>query len=525
MINCNPETVSTDYDTANRLYFEPLTFEDVMAVYQAELAVGPVKGMFVQLGGQTPLSLAQRLADAGVPILGTSPEAIDNAEDRAAFGRVLSTAGLPAPDYGTAHGIDEALEIAGRIGYPVLVRPSYVLGGRGMEIVYSSEALVDYHSRVKDVGDHATDAPLLIDRFLDDAIEIDVDAIFDGTDLFLGGVMEHIEEAGIHSGDSACVIPPVTLSQREIERVAASTRALAEGIGVRGLMNVQFALAANVLYVLEANPRASRTVPFVAKATGVPLAKAASLVMAGATIAQLKANGVLPEVDATVPQGSPLMAVKEAVLPFKRFRTHEGHIVDSVLGPEMRSTGEVMGMDLTFPLAFAKSQSAAIGGLPTSGRAFVSVADRDKRSITLAGSRLHHLGFEILAPGGTAQVLARNGIPTTPVRKYADGTGPHGEPTIVDLINQGQINLVVYAGLYEVADGEIVELAVRQHQFGDSVSEYVQAFVLVVTERAAGRQAHHAQVDGVAAFQTCEKYRLVHRSGFGVIVRVVGGFL
>ncbi|MEX0914239.1 MAG: carbamoyl-phosphate synthase large subunit, partial [Demequina sp.] len=443
MVNCNPETVSTDYDTANRLYFEPLTFEDVMAVYEAEVAAGPVKGMFVQLGGQTPLSLAQRLADAGVPILGTSPEAINNAEDRAAFGRVLSLAGLPAPEYGTAHSIDEALEIADRIGYPVLVRPSYVLGGRGMEIIYSREALVDYHTRVKDVGDHATDAPLLIDRFLDDAIEIDVDAIFDGTDLFLGGVMEHIEEAGIHSGDSACVIPPVTLSQKEIERVAASTRALAEGIGVRGLMNVQFALALDTLYVLEANPRASRTVPFVAKATGVPLAKAASLVMAGASIVELQASGVLPQVDASVPQGSPLIAVKEAVLPFKRFRTHDGHIVDTVLGPEMRSTGEVMGMDLTFPLAFAKSQAAAIGGLPTSGRAFVSVADRDKRSITLAVARLHHLGFEILATRGTAQVLARNGIPTTPVRKYADGTGPGGEPTIVDLINDGKVDLVV----------------------------------------------------------------------------------
>ncbi|PKQ26153.1 MAG: carbamoyl phosphate synthase large subunit [Actinobacteria bacterium HGW-Actinobacteria-4] len=443
MVNCNPETVSTDYDTANRLYFEPLTFEDVMAVYEAELKAGPIKGMFVQLGGQTPLSLAKRLADAGVPILGTSPQAIDNAEDRAAFGRVLDKAGLPAPAYGTAHGIDEAAAIAERIGYPVLVRPSYVLGGRGMEIVYSREQLVDYGERSKDVGDHATDAPLLIDRFLDDAIEIDVDALFDGTDIFLGGVMEHIEEAGIHSGDSACVLPPVTLSQSEIRRVAESTRKLAEGIGVRGLMNVQFALASDVLYVLEANPRASRTVPFVAKATGVALAKAAALVMAGSSIADLKASGILPATDASVLNPLQLMAVKEAVLPFKRFRTREGKIVDSILGPEMRSTGEVMGMDVTFPLAFAKSQAAAFGGLPTSGRAFVSVADRDKRQITLAVARLHQLGFEILATEGTALVLARNGIPTTTVRKHSEGTGPNGEPTIVELVNAGEVNFVI----------------------------------------------------------------------------------
>jgi carbamoyl-phosphate synthase large subunit len=443
MVNCNPETVSTDYDTANRLYFEPLTFEDVMSVYEIEKAAGPVKGVFVQLGGQTPLSLAKRLADAGVPILGTSPEAIDNAEDRAAFGRVLDKAGLPAPAYGTAHGIDEATVIAERIGYPVLVRPSYVLGGRGMEIVYSHAQLVDYHERSADVGDHATDAPLLIDRFLDDAIEIDVDALYDGETLFLGGVMEHIEEAGIHSGDSACVIPPVTLSQSEIDRVATSTLALAQGIGVRGLMNIQFALASDVLYVLEANPRASRTVPFVAKATGVPLAKAAALVMAGATVKELQESGVLPLTDASVADPNALMAVKEAVLPFKRFRTHEGQIVDSVLGPEMRSTGEVMGMDRTFPLAFAKSQAAAFGGLPTSGKAFVSVADRDKRSITLAVARLAQLGFEILATGGTAQVLARNGIPATVVRKHSDGPGPDGEPTIVDLVNSGDVGLVI----------------------------------------------------------------------------------
>ena len=443
MVNCNPETVSTDYDTANRLYFEPLTFEDVMAVYEAEKAAGPVKGMFVQLGGQTPLSLAQRLADAGVPILGTDPQAIDNAEDRAAFGRVLEAAGVPAPSYGTAHGIDEAIEIAERITYPVLVRPSYVLGGRGMEIVYDREQLEDYGTRMADVGDHATDAPLLVDRFLDDAIEIDVDALFDGEEMFLGGVMEHIEEAGIHSGDSACVLPPFSLSQAELDRIRVSTEALARGIGVRGLMNVQFALVSDVLYVLEANPRASRTVPFVAKATGIPLAKAASEVMAGASIASLRESGMLPERDAATVDMSQRIAVKEAVLPFKRFRTHLGLAVDSVLGPEMRSTGEVMGFDDTFPLAFAKSQAAAFGGLPTGGKAFISISDRDKRSITFPVARLRQLGFEILATAGTAQVLQRMGIPSTVVRKHSEGRGPNGEPTIVDLIHEGGVDLIV----------------------------------------------------------------------------------
>ncbi|WP_084101921.1 carbamoyl-phosphate synthase large subunit [Demequina sp. NBRC 110051] len=489
MVNCNPETVSTDYDTANRLYFEPLTFEDVMAVYEAEKAAGPVKGMFVQLGGQTPLSLAQRLADAGVPILGTSPEAIDNAEDRAAFGRVLDEAGVPAPDYGTAHGIDEAIEIAGRIGYPVLVRPSYVLGGRGMEIVYDKAQLEDYGTRMDSIGDHATDAPLLIDRFLDDAIEIDVDALYDGEELFLGGVMEHIEEAGIHSGDSACVLPPVTLSSAELKRIREATEALAKGIGVRGLMNVQYALVSDVLYVLEANPRASRTVPFVAKATGVPLAKAASLLMAGTSIAQLKADGVLPAEGAEKLDMNQRIAVKEAVLPFKRFRTHEGNVVDSVLGPEMRSTGEVMGFDETFPLAFAKSQAAAFGGLPTEGKAFVSVADRDKREISFPVARLHQMGFEILATAGTAQVLGRYGIPTTIVRKYSEGTGPNGEPTIVDLISAGEVPLVVNTpeGQGARADGYEIRAAATAHD---------AAIVTTTQQLAAAVQAIEARRQG-----------------------------
>ena len=452
MVNCNPETVSTDYDTSDRLYFEPLTFEDVLEVYQAELAVGPVEGIIVQLGGQTPLALAHRLEAAGLPILGTPPAAIDAAEDRGVFGRVLQDAGLPAPAFGTARTLEEATAVAGRIGYPVLVRPSYVLGGRGMEIVYSDQQLAGYVDRAL-AGAHAASGaaggtgdipPLLIDRFLDDAIELDVDALYDGTELYLGGVMEHIEEAGIHSGDSACVLPPVTVSAAEMARIRTSTEGIARGVGVHGLLNVQFALVSDVLYVLEANPRASRTVPFVSKATGVPLAKAAALVMAGRSIAELRASGVLPAVGdgGTLSLDAPI-AVKEAVLPFKRFTTAEGAVVDTVLGPEMRSTGEVMGFDVDFPRAFAKSQAAAFGGLPTSGRVFISVADRDKRSITFPVTRLSELGFEILATEGTAAVLRRNGIASTIVRKHSSGRGPAGEPTIVDLITAGEVDMVV----------------------------------------------------------------------------------
>jgi len=448
MVNCNPETVSTDYDTADRLYFEPLTFEDVLEVYEAELAAGPVAGIIVQLGGQTPLSLAQRLADAGLPILGTSPEAINSAEDRGVFGQVLATAGLPAPAFGTATTLAQARETAQSIGFPVLVRPSYVLGGRGMEIVYDEGQLTEYVERALEAAvDHTGRAgalpPLLIDRFLDDAIEIDVDALYDGTEMFLGGVMEHIEEAGIHSGDSACVLPPVTLSVSELERIRRSTEAIAQGVGVRGLINIQFALVSDVLYVLEANPRASRTVPFVSKATGVPLAKAAALIMVGHTIAELRASGVLPVEDASVLDLDAPIAVKEAVLPFMRFRTSEGIVVDTVLGPEMRSTGEVMGLDVDFPTAFAKSQAAAFGGLPTSGTAFISVADRDKRSIVFPVKRLVELGFTILATEGTAVVLRRSGIESRTVRKYSRGVGPDGEPTIVDLITDGKVDIVV----------------------------------------------------------------------------------
>ncbi|MGW5748430.1 carbamoyl-phosphate synthase large subunit [Amycolatopsis sp. NPDC003861] len=440
MVNCNPETVSTDYDTSDRLYFEPLSFEDVLEVVHAEQASGTVAGVIVQLGGQTPLGLAKKLADAGVPVVGTPPEAIHLAEDRGAFGEVLTDAGLPAPRYGTATSFEGAKRIADEIGYPVLVRPSYVLGGRGMEIVYDEETLAGYISRATEI---TPEHPVLVDRFLDDAIEIDVDALFDGEELYLGGVMEHIEEAGIHSGDSSCALPPITLGHTDLQAVRRSTEAIARGVGVRGLLNVQYALKDDVLYVLEANPRASRTVPFVSKATAVPLAKAAALIMTGSTIKDLRENGVLPaEGDGgRMPADSPV-AVKEAVLPFHRFRTPEGHGVDSLLGPEMKSTGEVMGVDVSFGKAFAKSQSGAYGSLPTSGRVFVSVANRDKRSLVFPVKRLADLGFEILATYGTAEVLRRNGIPCTVVRKHYEGS-TEAEPNIVDVILNGDVDMVI----------------------------------------------------------------------------------
>ncbi|TCC28525.1 carbamoyl-phosphate synthase large subunit [Kribbella sindirgiensis] len=442
MVNCNPETVSTDYDTSDRLYFEPLTCEDVLEIVYAELQAGPVAGVIVQLGGQTPLGLAQRLADAGVPIVGTSPEAIHLAEERGAFGKVLADAKLPAPKHGTALSAEEAHGVAEEIGFPVLVRPSYVLGGRGMEIVYSSAELSAALERLG--GGQAFEHPVLIDRFLDDAVEIDVDGLFDGEELFLGGVMEHIEEAGVHSGDSSCALPPITLGNADIENIRRSTEAIARGVGVRGLLNVQYALAGDVLYVLEANPRASRTVPFVSKATATPLAKAAARVMLGATISELRAEGMLPATGdgGTLPPTTPI-AVKEAVMPFNRFRTIDGRSVDTVLGPEMRSTGEVMGIDDTFGTAFAKSQAGASQPLPADGKVFVSVANRDKRHMIFPVKRLADLGFQIYATEGTADVLRRNGVEAVTVRKSSQGPGPNGEPTIVQMVQDGELNLIV----------------------------------------------------------------------------------
>jgi carbamoyl-phosphate synthase large subunit len=462
MINCNPETVSTDYDTSDRLYFEPLTLEDVLEVLHAESQSGELVGVIVQLGGQTALGLAKGLKSAGIPILGTSPEAIDLAEERGAFSRILDASGLRAPRNGTATDVNTAITVAEGIGYPVLVRPSYVLGGRGMEIVYDSESMTTYFDRVAGMAIISADSPLLVDRFIDDAVEIDVDALYDGTELYIGGIMEHIEEAGIHSGDSSCTLPPVTLGRDVIDRVRTATLAIAEGVGVRGLLNVQFAVGAGVLYVLEANPRASRTVPFVSKALGIPLAKAAALIMVGTSIRDLVDSGMLPVQDGSVvPMDAPI-SVKEAVLPFKRFRTKEGRIVDSVLGPEMRSTGEVMGIDAAFPKAFAKSQVAAYGGLPSTGTVFVSVADSDKRAIVLPVLRLKQLGFTILATEGTAEILARNGIPARVVRKYGEKeSSGSDEPTIVELINAGEVDMVINtpSGRTARADGYQIRTA------------------------------------------------------------------
>ena len=436
MINCNPETVSTDYDTSDRLYFEPLTLEDVLEVVHAETLAGPVLGVITQLGGQTPLGLAAGLKAAGVNILGTSPEAINLAEERGAFGKVLAEQSLTAPEFGMAASQMEALDIAARIGYPVLVRPSFVLGGRGMEIVYDDAALSGFIGRATDI---TPDHPVLVDRFLDSAIEIDVDALYDGHELFLGGVMEHIEEAGIHSGDSACVLPAATITPAQHKAIREATLKIAQGVGVLGLINIQFALAEDVLYVLEANPRASRTVPFVSKATGVPLAKAAARLSMGTTIAELKIEGLLPNVDG-VAKG---ISVKEAVLPWNRFRRTDGRGVDAVLGPEMRSTGEVMGIAETFGESYAKSQISAFGPLPKTGTVFVSLADKDKASGIAPAKALLALGFNLLATGGTADYLAVNGVLAHKVRKNSEGSGPMGERTIVELLNSGDVDLVI----------------------------------------------------------------------------------
>ena len=442
MINCNPETVSTDYDTSDRLYFEPLTLEDVLEVIAAETAAGPVVGVIAQLGGQTPLGLARGLVDAGITILGTSPHAIDLAEDRGLFGKILSDNGLQSPQYGMANSYPESLTIAAEIGYPVLVRPSFVLGGRGMEIVYDDSSLEGFIAKATEI---TPNHPVLIDKFLDSAIEIDVDALFDGEELYLAGLMEHIEEAGIHSGDSACVLPSQSLSVVMREQVRHATELIARSVGVRGLINIQFAvvnsgLVSEELFVIEANPRASRTVPFVSKATGHPLAKAAALIATGVTIAELRTQGILAVMGDSVPKG---VSVKEAVLPWARFRRVDGAGVDAILGPEMKSTGEVMGIASTFGEAFAKSQTASFGALPKSGVVFLSLSDRDKEGAVEPIRALSSLGFTIVTTAGTHAFLAQHGITTEMVRKNSEGAGPNGEPTSVDIINSGRVNLVI----------------------------------------------------------------------------------
>jgi carbamoyl-phosphate synthase large subunit len=442
MINCNPETVSTDYDTSDRLYFEPLTLEDVLEVIHAETLAGPVLGVIAQLGGQTPLGLARGLLEAGVTILGTSPDAIDLAEDRGAFGEILAANQLLAPKFGMAFSYTEALEIAHNLDYPVLVRPSFVLGGRGMEIVYDDESLEGFIQKATEI---TPNHPVLIDRFLDDAIEIDVDALYDGRDLYLAGVMEHIEEAGIHSGDSACVLPSISISPEKLVEIRVATEKIARSVGVRGLINIQFAIARDSemedrLFVLEANPRASRTVPFVSKATGVALAKAAALISTGKSITELRSSGLLPLTGDGIAHG---ISVKEAVLPWNRFRRIDGMGVDSVLGPEMRSTGEVMGISHTFGEAYAKSQCAAFGALPKSGSVFLSLSNRDKTAALQPARQLHDLGFTLFTTSGTHDFLTAAGIPANLVRKHSEGSGEDGIRTALEIINSGEVALVI----------------------------------------------------------------------------------
>jgi carbamoyl-phosphate synthase large subunit len=416
MINCNPETVSTDYDTSDRLYFEPLTAEDVLAVIEIEKP----EGVIVQFGGQTPLRLAKTLEEAGVKLLGTPVDAIDLAEDRGRFGALLRRLGIAHPPYGTALSADEAQVIAEQVGYPLLVRPSYVLGGRAMEICYSTADLVNYLDlHVKASPEH----PLLLDRFLENAIEVDVDALADGTDCVLAGVMQHVEEAGVHSGDSACVLPPMSLGDEMLGRIEETTKRIALELGVIGLINIQYAVAGGELYVIEANPRASRTVPFVSKAIGAPIAKIACRLMLGEPLA-----------DQEVPaMPTSHVSVKEAVLPFSRFSG-----ADTVLGPEMKSTGEVMGIAGDFPTAFGKAQAAAGVMLPSGGTVFITVTDADKAAATQLATRFCDLGFRIVATGGTAQAISRMGVPVTKINKIQEGS-----PNVVDYIELGEVDLVI----------------------------------------------------------------------------------
>ncbi len=438
MINCNPETVSTDYDTSDRLYFEPLTTEDVLAVCEQERP----EGVIVQFGGQTPLKLARALEEAGVPLLGTPVDAIDLAEDRGRFGALLRRLGIKHPPYGTALSAEEAAVIAEEVGFPLLVRPSYVLGGRAMEICYSTENLTAYlEANVKADQEH----PLLLDRFLENAIEIDVDALADGEQVHVAGIMQHVEEAGVHSGDSACVLPPMSIGEGMLEEIRATTERIALELGVVGLINIQYGIAGGELYVIEANPRASRTVPFVSKATGTPLAKVAARLMLGEKLTDLD----LPE----PPAG--YVSVKEAVLPFARFAG-----VDSVLGPEMKSTGEVMGIAADFPTAFAKAQAAAGVLLPTEGTVFITVTDTDKPAATQLAARFHDLGFEVIATGGTAQTISSMGVPVTRINKVGEGS-----PHVVDLIRERRCDLVINTptGSGARADGQAIRTAAVRH--------------------------------------------------------------
>jgi carbamoyl-phosphate synthase large subunit len=440
MVNSNPETVSTDFDISDALYFEPLTLEDVLEIVHLEKPLGVV----VQFGGQTPLRLARGLEAAGVPILGTPPEAIDAAEDRGRFEAIVRELGIAQPPNGTARTQEEALREADKIGYPVLIRPSYVLGGRAMQIVYDAETLKEFFALAERA---APGHPVLIDHFLEDAFEADVDAIADGQRCVIGGVMQHIEDAGIHSGDSACVLPPYLITDAQVEEMRKYTRAFADRIGVVGLLNVQYAIKHGVVYVLEVNPRASRTVPFVSKTTGVPLASLAAAVMTGKTLDELGLS------DDTA---QPYVAVKEAVFPFNKLPG-----VDLILGPEMRSTGEVMGIADSFGMAFAKAQISADGTLPQSGSVFITVNDHDKPTVTPIARRIHELGFTILATEGTARYLRQSGIPAERVLKVYQG-----QPNAVDLVVSGKVQLLINTPLGKLTqkDDYILRQAALRHR-------------------------------------------------------------
>ena len=472
MVNCNPETVSTDYDTADKLYFEPLTYEDVMDILDVERPDGVV----ATLGGQTPLKLARALEEAGVPLMGTGADAIDLAEDRDRFAAVLDGLGITYPAAGDASTLEEAVKVAGRIGFPLLVRPSYVLGGRGMAIVYDASQLRRYMGEAAKIS---PDHPVYLDKFLESAVEIDLDCICDGDDVYIGGILEHIEEAGIHSGDSACCIPPFSLSDALVGKLRDIAWRLALSLGVQGLLNIQFAVKDQVVYVIEANPRASRTVPFVSKATGVPLAKVAARVMAGERLADMG----LPPDDRELGY----CAVKEAVMPFGRFPGS-----DVVLGPEMKSTGEVMGVDSTFPAAYAKTQVAIAYELPHSGNVFVSVADRDKRYISSIARDFARLGFNIVSTGGTAKTLTASGVPCEKVKKVSEG-----HPNVVDLMAAGKIQMVINTPFGHAARGDGYELRLAAVRHGVTYATTIAAAQAL----AAAMETVHDEGLGITALQ------------------------
>jgi carbamoyl-phosphate synthase large subunit len=440
MVNCNPETVSTDYDTSDKLYFEPLTVEDVLSIVDIEKPMG----LIVQFGGQTPLNISGALSRAGVNILGTSPDSIDIAEDRKRFQQMIKKLKLVQPDNGTATSFEEAKAVTSRVGYPVVVRPSFVLGGRAMEIVYDEKALCDYMEKAVEAS---PERPILIDKFLEDAIEVDVDAIADGKTCVIGGILEHIEEAGIHSGDSAMVLPPHTLGKDIIEVIRRNTYAMAKELNVKGLMNVQYAVKNNIVYVLEVNPRASRTIPFISKAIGVPLAKLATKIMVGKTLQELGFDKE-KKID--------YVTVKESVFPFARFPG-----VDAILGPEMKSTGEVMGIDTTFGAAYAKSQIAAGQKLPKKGNVFISVKNQDKRNIIFVAKKLADLGFKIFATSGTADALKSNDIDVHVLPRLDEG-----RPNIIDLIKDGKINMLINTPSGKTTKGDEVKIRSQAIAYG-----------------------------------------------------------